>query len=273
MTSRCVPRINSTTPHSIVYGIEPTARKGINISLLNQIGKKLLPEAFKRGIKVAFGVPDTGACLAHLKRCGFSPNAAIDVGAYSGEWTSTLRRLFPRTRVLMIEPQEVKTEELQMLCSCNSGLDLATVLLGPEVGERVGFYESDTASSVLQDANHVCGPSKFLPMTTLDLLTAEKKFPPPDLIKLDVQGYEMEVLEGASQTLKSAQVVLMEVNLIPIYKDAPLVHETVRYMSDKDFRVYDVGTFFRRPFDNALWQMDIVFVRSSSPLIASNRWS
>ncbi len=172
----------------------------------------------------------------------------------------------------MVEPQEVMTRELELLASV-PGLELATVLLGPRVAESVGFYQSDTASSVLQDTNHDHPPSTTFPMTTLDALIRQRNFVAPDFIKLDVQGYEIEILKGAQQTLESAEVVQMEVNLIPIYKDAPLAHDAVRYMADRGFRVYDVGTFFRRPYDKALWQMDVFFVRSSSPLLASTRWS
>jgi FkbM family methyltransferase len=242
-------------------------------SLLSRTGKRLVPERLKRQIKSACGVPDTETRMAHLKRCGFYPAAVLDVGAYSGEWTRALIRLFPSARVLMIEPQETKSGELALLCSSHPRLELATVLVGPEATGGVVFYESDTASSVLEDANHDNLPTKLLRMTTLDILVDERQFPSPDFIKLDVQGYEIEVLRGAEQTLKSTQVVLMEVNLIGLYKGAPLLDETVRYMADRGFRLYDIGTFFRRPYDNALWQMDAVFVKTSSPLIASTRWS
>jgi FkbM family methyltransferase len=243
------------------------------VSFFSRTGKKFIPEGFKRRVKLRCGVPDTEASLAQLKRCGFSPAATVDVGAYSGEWTRGLLRLFPNTRVLMIEPQHAKSTELAALCSCHSGLELATVLLGPKAAERVVFYESDTASSVLKDANHDKVPSRVLTMTTLDNLVGERQFPPPDFIKLDVQGYEIEVLRGAEQTLKSAEVILMEINLLPIYEDAPLAHQAVGFMADRGFYLYDIGTFFRRPYDNALWQLDAVFVRSSSHLIASTRWS
>ena len=245
----------------------------ISTSLLSQTGKKLFPERLKRRMKLACGLPDTETCLARLKRSGFSPTAAIDVGAYSGEWTRALLRLFPGTRVLMIEPQQAKSAELDTLCSSHSGLDLATVLVGPKVAEDVLFYENDTASSVLEDANRDNSPSRRLRMTTLDSLVQERQFPLPNLIKLDVQGYEVDVLKGASQSLTSTEVILMEMNLIAIYKGAPLVHESVKYMADRGFHLYDIGTFFRRPYDNALWQMDAMFVRASSPLIASTRWS
>jgi FkbM family methyltransferase len=243
------------------------------ISFFSSTGKKFIPERFKRSVKLRCGVPDTEGSLAQLKRCGFSPAATVDVGAYSGEWTRSLLRFFPNTRVLMIEPQHVKSAELGTLCSCHSGLELATVLVGSEAAEGVAFYETDTASSVLKDANHDNAPYTVLTMTTLDNLVRERQFPSPAFIKVDVQGYELEVLRGAEQTLKSAEVILMEINLLPIYRDAPLAHDAVRFMADRGFNLYDIGTFFRRPYDNALWQMDAVFVRSSSHLIASSRWS
>lgn len=245
----------------------------IDVPLLYRTGSKLLPEGLKRRIKVSCGTPDTDACLGRLKLSGFSPCRTIDIGAYSGEWTSKLLELFPDAQVLMIEPQEIRRRELEALCSSHPRVELANVLLGSKETDSVPFYESDTASSVLQDANHNNQACKMLPMTTLDLLIGKRKFPPPDFIKLDVQGYEIEVLEGAAHALKSAQIVLMEVNLIPIYKDAPLAHEAFRYMADRGFRLHDVGTFFRRPYDDALWQMDVFFVRSSSPLVSSTRWS
>ena len=67
--------------------------------------KKLCPAPLKQKIKLACGAPDTDACLAAMKGRGFHPKTAIDIGAYSGEWTLSLRALFPETRVLMVEPQ------------------------------------------------------------------------------------------------------------------------------------------------------------------------
>jgi hypothetical protein len=65
----------------------------------------------------------------------------------------------------------------------------------------------------------------------------------------------------------------MEVNLIGIHEGAPLFHEVVAFMAEQGFRVYDIISFFRRPYDGALWQVDVVFVKSTSSLVASRRWS
>jgi hypothetical protein len=65
----------------------------------------------------------------------------------------------------------------------------------------------------------------------------------------------------------------MEVNLIGILEDAPLFHEADQFMSDRGFQVCDICAFFRRPYDGTLWQVDVIFVRSSSPLVACKRWA
>jgi FkbM family methyltransferase len=235
--------------------------------------KRFCPEPLKQKIKMACGVPNTDACLSAMKHRGFHPKVAIDVGAYSGEWTLALRQLFPRIPVLMVEPQSAQIERLQALTQVHDGVEFAPVLLGPGLSSGVTFYRAETGSSVLRDAGNGAAESTTMEMTTLDAVTAGTRFEHPDFLKLDVQGYELEVLKGAERVLDSVEVVMMEVNLIAVYEGAPLAHEVVSYMAAHGFRVYDVCTLFRRPYDNALWQMDMIFVRATSALMASTRWA
>jgi FkbM family methyltransferase len=235
--------------------------------------KKLCPAPLKQKIKLACGVPNTDACLSAMRRRGFSPQRAIDVGAYSGEWTAGLLELFPQTKVLMVEPQAARQEQLRKLMRQHAGVELAPVLLGSTAAESVTFYQAETGSSVLRDAGNSAAEATTMRMTTLDAVTLGTDFEHASFLKLDVQGYELAVLRGAERLLCSVEAVMMEVNLIAIYQGAPLAHDVVSYMATRGFRVYDVCTFFRRPYDNALWQMDVIFVRATSPLMESTRWA
>ena len=104
--------------------------------MLPSFVKRLCPPPLKHRIKLACGAPDTAGCLAAMKRRGFHPNAAIDVGAYCGEWTNSLRQLFPDTRVLMIEPQSARRQRLQTLAQTHEGVEFAPVLLGPTAANK-----------------------------------------------------------------------------------------------------------------------------------------
>jgi FkbM family methyltransferase len=234
---------------------------------------QLLPEKWKRYIKGdLFRVPETESSIRRMKRLGFNPGVAVDVGAYVGEWTRSFRRIFPDSHVLMIEPQASKIALLAKAAAELPNVELRLVLLGARAEANIGFCESETASSVLAESENRRPPNTYLPMTTLDAVTEGSAFARPDFIKLDVQGYEIEVLRGGVRTLESAEAVLMEVNLLELYEGTPLFHESADYMGKQGFQVYELGSLIRRPYDGALWQADVIFVRNSSPLLSSKRW-
>jgi FkbM family methyltransferase len=243
------------------------------VDVSKRVISPLFPEKWKRYIKgELFQIPETESSLRRMRRLGFNPPVAIDVGAYVGEWTRSFKRIFPDAQVLMIEPQASKTAELSRAKSELRNVEVCAALLGARAEVSVGFCESETASSVLMEAENRRPPTTHMPMTTLDAITENGPFAYPNFIKLDVQGYEIEVLRGGTRTLESVEAVLMEVNLLPLHEGAPLFHESAEYLGKHGFQVYDICGFMRRPYDGALWQADVIFVRHSSPLLASKRW-
>jgi hypothetical protein len=88
--------------------------------------------------------------------------------------------------------------------------------------------------------------------------------PPPDFIKLDVQGAEIDVLRGASECLRTTKYVLTEVSLHRWNKDAPMIEDVVRYMADRDFEIVDIVDMHF--LDNYLFQIDVLFAHKTSNL-------
>ena len=82
----------------------------------------------------------------------------------------------------------------------------------------------------------------------------------------------MEVLKGAEKSLKHATVCLLEISLINLGDDVPLLAEVIAFMDDKGFQAYDISQFIRRPFDKALYQVDMFFVKKDAALIADKTW-
>jgi FkbM family methyltransferase len=233
----------------------------------------LLREKWKQYIKAElFHVPDVEGSLRRMKRLGFAPAAAIDVGAYVGDWSRSFKHIFPDTFVLMIEPQQSKRARLEAVAAEFPHVELRCALLGAEAQGNVRFHELETASSVLEESVNKHAATIYLPMTTLDAITQGTPFAAPSFLKLDVQGYELEILKGGTNTLQSVEAVLMEVNLLALHDGAPLFHESAEYMGQLGFQVYDLCGFVRRPYDDALWQADVIFVRHSSRLVSSSRW-
>jgi hypothetical protein len=95
---------------------------------------------------------------------------------------------------------------------------------------------------------------------------------PPDFLKLDVQGYEIEILEGYKQHFSACQVIQCELSLIPIVQRAPLLHEVVAYLHERGFEMCDVDELIRTPSDGAVWQLDALFCRVDSQIRINRSW-
>lgn len=96
-------------------------------------------------------------------------------------------------------------------------------------------------------------------MVRLDSLTTSA-----NLLKLDVQGFELEVLEGAKGILDTTEVIPTELSLYN-FQQNPLIHEVVAYLVEHGFRIFDYDGEVRLD-DGVLAQIDFVFVSETSPL-------
>jgi hypothetical protein len=91
------------------------------------------------------------------------------------------------------------------------------------------------------------------------------------ILKIDT-GYEYEVLKGASTALHNCQLVLAELNFMDIHKNVKLADEVISFLKQFDFVMYDITEIHRRPSDNALWQVDFMFVKENSFLRQNKKW-
>jgi FkbM family methyltransferase len=202
---------------------------------------------------------------------GLTIRSAIDGGAADGDWTRSLKEIAPDAQVLMVEPRGDAQPALRAMASSLPGVQVAQVLLGRE-NRTATFHEHGHQSSMLDAAEGGLGGAREAEMATIDALVERHRLPPPDLIKLDLQGYELEALAGATKSLATAQLVLLEVTFIPFLKGCPLIGDVIPFMSERGFRVYDISGLWHRPLDGALAQGDFVFIRNDHPLIRDPRW-
>src|SRR5581483_5625722 len=108
-------------------------------------------------------------------------------------------------------------------------------------------------------------------LTTLDSL--DLRFEEPSFLKIDAQGYELEILKGASNSIACFEAILLEIAIIEINECAPLLHEVVAFMDKLGFVTCEILEMHRRPLDRALSQIDVFFLRRESALFADRRYS
>lgn len=237
---------------------------------------RVIDKLFGDALRRHYEVPSMESSFRNLRKLGFAPQFIVDIGAFNGEWAALARGEFPEASVLMLEAQENKRPILEAVKAAGHGkIDYRIAVMGEQDGKAIVFHEyenSPTASSMLQDFASTPTRQVEGKLRTLDSILQSDRFPKPDLIKLDVQGYELEVLKGASQALANTDAVLMEVSMIELYQNSPVLHDVTAFMAERGFRAYDICSLLRRPLDEALCQVDIIFVKADSKFLDSKVW-
>jgi FkbM family methyltransferase len=216
-------------------------------------------------------LPTMEGLLRNAAANGFQPRTIIDIGANVGDWSRMASAVFPSSYILMVDgnpENEVHLEHTKMDLSCES--DYAIIVLGPEDKSEVVFHIVGAGSGVLPELTTFQKSQLKLPMGTLDGLVARSpKCRLADsrvLMKLDVQGFEVEVLRGGQKVLQAAELVILETSLLPYNDGGALFSEVVQFMAAHGLAVFDFCGQFRRQTDNTLFQTDVAFAKFDSEL-------
>ena len=214
-----------------------------------------------------------GPKLKTLKSRGFDFKMAIDGGAANGGWAEEFKSVFPEAQILCIEPRDDAQGDLAALAKTMPGIHIAKTLVGESPG-TVDFNRSSDQSSMLPLASGASfGEVVREQVETLDRLITNMELPPPDYIKLDLQGAELLALRGAVKSLRSAVAVQLEVSFIALQTGVPPVAEDIAHMGVSGFRLADIFGLWTRPLDGAMAQGDFLFIRADHACWADARWN
>lgn len=220
-------------------------------------------------------VGDMRCFLEDVAARGFEPRAILDVGANQGDWSRLAAAIFPSASFVLIEPQDEMRGPLEQFCREFPKARRVEGGAGAREGELILTVSEDLqGSSFLPEENAPSTTGKKrrgVKIVTIDSLY-DGKVDFPDLVKLDIQGFELEALKGAQGLFGRTELFILEVSLYEFMPGCPLFSEVVRFMAERGYEVYDLPGFLRRPFDAALGQADIAFVRRDGFLRASDVW-
>lgn len=211
--------------------------------------------------------------LHHLKSVGFLPATLVDVGVAYG--TPGFYDVFDNVRYLLVDPLKEYVPVMEKICARYPG-NWILCAAGHEDGEiTINVHPDLSGSSVYKESEgpHVDGEPRVVTMRRLDGLLAEGGFKGPILLKLDVQGAELDVLAGTTGALPEVEVIVMEVSLFSFYKDTPQFAEVIARMQELGYVTYDIFGGNNRILDNALGQVDICFVKEEGPFRRTHHYA
>jgi FkbM family methyltransferase len=221
--------------------------------------------------------------LRLLRKLGLPVTRFFDVGASIGRWSSRVSQDFPLASFDLFEPlidhAPDYRRKMEMTLARHPNFRLHKVALGSECKRTTMFIypENLVGSTALPlSATPVGAQSAEVEMLTIDRVVEKLHLPPPQVIKMDTQGCELAILQGARATLPHVQALLLECWLARAYgPPTPLLFEVTEWLREFDFHLWDLGNGWRDS-DGTLVAQDCFFLNARSPisrLKAEPKWS
>lgn len=202
--------------------------------------------------------------LEAIKR-HFIPNKILDIGANNGQFYNEIKDFFPDAYYFLIEGNEHCERQLKTL-----NVDFKISLLSDSI-KKVQFYirkqePTCTGNSIYREKSAFYDNDDDVVIVeketnTLSNLLGEDYY---DLIKIDVQGSEIDIIHGGMDIFKKAKGVLMEVSLVEFNAGSPTSDFVIPFMKNIGFDEYSVIRNLNHPITHTLIQQDMLFINNSN---------
>jgi FkbM family methyltransferase len=175
----------------------------------------------------------------------FNPKVIYDIGSSVLHWTKFAKQIYSESKIIAFDA----VKELKDFYD-EYGIDYHLDVLGDIDYKKILFYENPTylggnsfykensKYSKIADEIYSEKYQNIRTMRTIDNIVVEKSYPLPDMIKLDVQGCELEILKGMKNTLKNVQHILVELQIVEYNLGAKTIHESIPFIESLGFKLH-----------------------------------
>ena len=191
------------------------------------------------------------------KRFNIKFKNVLDIGAAAGDWSGHVKKFNPDAKFTLIEPNKLHNERLRSLGKVHN------VYLSDSVTEKDFYVSKDpfqqTGNSFYREKSNVPFDKTTVKTELLDEIVQDEEF---DLIKLDVQGAEVEVIKGGMITVQKAKWLQVEVPIFQYSIGSPDMYNLLGNLKEIGFYPFDVAQML---FNVRCLYVDIIFVNRNLP--------
>jgi FkbM family methyltransferase len=175
--------------------------------------------------------------LWYMKKCfAFEPQVIYDIGSCTLDWYRECKLVWPQSRIIAFDANK----DLQEVYAA-AKLEHQISLLSNVDGKNVKYYFNNVIpsnNSYYKNMNNdlfPCNRYVEYDSVALDTLMKNKKIPYPDLIKINVQGSELDVLQGSRRVLKNAKCIIIQTQDSCVNLDAPTTKQVLEYLEKNNW--------------------------------------
>lgn len=209
-----------------------------------------------------------------LEDRGYRPEYIVDIGANHAKWSEKALKVYPDCAFTLIEPQIEMKPFLDAFCARAKNSEWINAGMGNELGELPFTVIPDTVSSTFtlseSEAKRNGFEQRIVPLLTLDHLVSEVTHKIPDIVKIDAEGFECKIMEGAKSLIGETEIFLLEAPLAPHAEGWNSFSEIVAMMADLGYEAYEFTTFLKMPGDLSTRLVEVAFARRNGILRGKN---
>ena len=195
----------------------------------------------------------------------------LDVGANAGQFGRDMRGIGFSGRIVSFEPLADAFGRLQQTAQGDGKWQAVNIGLGEQDGRAVINVAANSQSSsflpMLSVHSEAAPESKYVGEQSAEIRRLDNVFAAyvgPDtrvFLKIDTQGFEMKVLQGAHKVLGQIELVQVECSFVPLYEGAVLIEQMIAFLRGAGFDPIETMPAFRHRDSAHLMQADILFAR------------
>jgi FkbM family methyltransferase len=201
----------------------------------------------------------------------FQVTRVVDVGASVGQYSQKMRDIGFKGSIHSFEPIKSCYEKMKNLFINDPNINCYHTALGDFDGESIlNISNNIQSSSILKTVDNVPVYEDMVSAVGTETIKVQKldtifngQLDGINFLKIDVQGFEMQVLQGAKNTLNSIDIIQIETSLSSLYDNGSLLDEVITFLRTYEFIPYN---FIKGVFNNKsgqLYELDIFFVKKS----------
>lgn len=204
----------------------------------------------------------------------FKIKAVIDAGANEGQYASQLVEHGYKGNIYSFEPipsvyailaKQASKSPQWFTFNMGVGRDNDTMLINVSENFVSSSLLKVNKTSVAAEPTSRTTHQEKISITSIDsFFSKQAGLEKEILLKLDIQGFEMEALHGALKSLPQIAVIQIELSYVPVYEGAPLYNEVVDFLSVQGFELYSSIPVFFDATNGRMLQADGIFVRKNS---------
>jgi len=197
-------------------------------------------------------------------------NTVFDIGANDGGYAKQMRKIGFKGKMVSFEPLKSVFKVLEQISSKDKNWTVKNYALGNEDAKGMINVAGNSYSSSLLNmlpAHLKSAPqSKYIAQEEIEIKKIDSifnEFCTKDdqvMVKIDTQGFEKNVIDGAKESLQKIKILQLEMSLVPLYESEMLYMDMINYLDQKGFQLFSLENGFAEPTTGGLLQVDGIFI-------------